>query len=104
MSWLYLSAAIVFEVIGTTLMKFTNGFTRPLASGGVILFYLISTIFMNIAVKYIDLSLVYAIWAGIGTASITLIGFWFFNEPITLVKAGSIVLITLGVIGLSSKL
>jgi small multidrug resistance pump len=104
MSWLYLSAAIVFEVIGTTLMKFTDGFTRPLASGGVVLFYIISTVFMNFAVKYINLSIVYTVWSGVGTACITLIGFWFFNEPMSLVKIGSIVLIILGVIGLNSNL
>ncbi|HEX9014218.1 MAG TPA: multidrug efflux SMR transporter [Anaerolineaceae bacterium] len=102
MSWLYLAAAIVTEVIGTTLMKFTDGFTRPLPSSGVALFYVISTVFMNLAVKYIDLSIVYAIWSGVGTASITLIGWWFFSEPITVVKIGSIFLIVLGVFGLNS--
>ena len=101
MSWFYLALAIVFEVGGTTMMKFTDGFTRPLPSSGVVVLYVISTVFMNFAVRSIDLSIVYAIWSGVGTASITLIGFWFFHEPMSLIKIGSIVLIVLGVIGLN---
>lgn len=101
MSWFYLALAIVFEVGGTTLMKFTQGFTRWLPSAGVMVLYVVSTVFMNFAVRTIDLSIVYAIWSGVGTASITLIGYWFFQEPMTLIKIGSIVLITLGVIGLN---
>ncbi len=103
MSWMYLSGAILFEVIGTTLMKFTDGFTRVLPSAGVVFFYAISTVLMTIAVKFIDLSIVYAIWSGVGTAAITLISFWFFNEPLSVVKVISIVLIVAGVIGLNSK-
>ncbi len=101
MSWFYLALAIVFEVGGTTMMKFTEGFTRWLPSSGVVLLYVVSTVFMNFAVRSIDLSIVYAIWSGVGTASITLIGYWFFQEPMTMIKIGSIVLITLGVIGLN---
>lgn len=103
MSWMYLSGAILFEVIGTTLMKFTDGFTRPVPSTGVVFFYVVSTILMNIAVKFIDLSIVYAIWSGVGTAVITMISFWFFHESLSVVKVLSIVLIVLGVIGLNSK-
>lgn len=101
MSWFYLALAIVFEVGGTTMMKFTEGFTRPLPSSAVVVLYVISTVFMNFAVRFIDLSIVYAIWSGVGTASITLIGYWFFHEPLTALKIGSIALIVLGVIGLN---
>jgi small multidrug resistance pump len=101
MPWLYLAFAIITEVIGTTLMKFTNGFTRFLPSAGVVFFYGGSTGLMALAVKFIDLSIVYAIWSGVGTASITLIGYLFFQEQMTLMKIGSIVLIVVGVIGLN---
>lgn len=101
MDWLNLALAIVFEIGGTTMMKFTAGFTRLLPSSAVVVLYVISTVFMNFAVRTIDLGIVYAIWSGVGTASITLIGFWFFHEPLTLIKVGSIVLIVLGVIGLN---
>jgi small multidrug resistance pump len=103
MQYLYLAGAILFEIIGTTLMKFTDGFTRPVQSTGVIIFYLVSTIFMNLAIKYIDLTIVYAVWSGVGTAAIALLGFWYFKEPVTTVKVLSIFLIVGGVIGLNSK-
>mgnify|MGYP001768378166 CR=1 FL=1 len=45
-----LAGAIFFEVIGTTMIKFNDGFTRPWPSAGVIFFYLISTVLMNIVV------------------------------------------------------
>lgn len=101
MAWFYLAIAIVTEVFGTTLMKFTNGFTRPLPSSGVVIFYVASTVFMNFAVKTIDLSIVYTVWSGAGTAIITMIGYFFFNEPMSLLKIGSIALIVAGVIGLN---
>jgi small multidrug resistance pump len=104
MQYLFLAGAILFEIIGTTMMKFTDGFTRPVQSGGVIIFYLFSMILMNQAIKFIDLTIVYAVWSGVGTAAIALIGFWYFNEPVTTVKVLSIFLIVSGVIGLNSKL
>jgi small multidrug resistance pump len=104
MHYLFLAGAILFEIIGTTMMKFTDGFTRPVQSAGVIIFYLISMILMNQAIKYIDLTIVYAVWSGVGTAAIALIGFWYFNEPVTTIKVLSIFLIVGGVIGLNSKL
>ncbi|HEY9089036.1 MAG TPA: multidrug efflux SMR transporter [Anaerolineaceae bacterium] len=101
MDWFNLALAILFEVGGTTMMKFTAGFTRLMPSTAVVVLYVISTVFMNLAVRSINLGVVYAIWSGVGTAAITLISFWFFQEPLTLIKIGSIVLIVLGVVGLN---
>ncbi len=53
------------------------------------------------ALKKIDLSIAYAIWAGVGTALIVLIGVAHFKEPLTLIKMVSIGLIIIGVVGLS---
>ena len=57
---------------------------------------------MTFAVKKIDMSVSYAIWSGVGTALIALIGFGWFKEPLTTLKIVSIVLIVAGVFGLNA--
>lgn len=53
------------------------------------------------ALKRLDLSVTYAIWSGVGTALAAMIGIAYFREPLTLFKIASLVLVVLGVIGLS---
>lgn len=100
MSWLYLSLAIFFELAGTTAMKFSAGLTRvvPVILMGV--FYAISFLCLALALRYIDVSVAYAIWSGVGTAAIALIGFVWFKESINRLKIASIALILVGVAGL----
>lgn len=100
MPWLLLAFAIVLEVAGTTSMKFANGFEHRFASVLVFVFYALSFSLMMLALKQIELSIAYAIWAGAGTALIAVIGVAWFGEPVTAVKVGSLALIVLGVIGL----
>jgi len=66
-SWLILIAAIILEVAGTTAMKLSDGFTRPLPSVLLVVFYLFSLAALTLALKRIDVSVAYAIWAGVGT-------------------------------------
>jgi len=100
MSWVYLILAIIMEVIGTTNMKLSEGFTKTLPSILMFVFYVFSFAFLTLALKKIDLSLTYAIWSGVGTALIATIGFLYFKEPVTAIKIGSIALIVIGVVGL----
>lgn len=99
-SWLYLIASILLEVSGTTCMKLSEGFTRLWPSVFVAVFYLLSLGGLTLALKQIDISLAYAIWAGIGTALIALIGIVYFQEPASTLKFISLGLIILGVVGL----
>ena len=99
--WLYLAVAIGFEVAGTTCMKLAEGFTRPLPSVLIFVFYGISFAALTLALKRIDLSVAYPIWAGVGTALIAVIGVVAFREPLTAVKLASIALIIAGVVGLN---
>ena len=101
--WLALSGAIVLEVAGTTSMKLSQGFSRPLPSLLLFVFYGMSFTLMTIAVKKIDMSVSYAIWSGVGTALIAVIGFGWFKEPLTTLKIVSIVLIVAGVFGLNAS-
>ncbi len=100
-SWLFLAAAILLEVAGTTAMKFSEGFTRLLPSALIFLFYFLAFTALTLALREIDLSIAYAVWAGLGTALIALIGVVWFGEPLTLVKVLSVTLIVIGVAGLN---
>ena len=100
--WLYLFFAIAFEVAGTTSMKLSEGFSRWLPSTMIFVFYAISFTFLTLALKRLDLSVAYAIWAGLGTALITAIGFIWFKEPVTALKCVCVCLIVAGVVGLKA--
>lgn len=99
--WLFLAGAIALEIAGTTSMKLSHGFSRPLPSVLLFVFYLGSIVALTLALRKIDVSIAYAIWSGVGTAAIALIGILFFREQVSAVKLVSIALIVLGVIGVN---
>ena len=99
--WLFLTAAIVLEVAGTTSLKLSDGLTRLLPSVLLVVFYIGSFSALAFAVKKIEVSTAYAIWSGAGTAMIALIGVWFFNESANAMKFFFILLIIAGVVGLN---
>ena len=99
--WLYLTAAIILEVAGTTSMKLSEGFTRLVPSVLLFVFYFASFTALVFALKKIEVGVAYAIWAGAGTALIALIGIVYFNETADAVKLISILLIIAGVVGLN---
>lgn len=101
MSWIFLISAICMEVCGTTCMKLSEGFSKWLPSLLIFVFYGISFTLMTFAVKKLELSIAYAIWSGVGTLLIALIGLFWFKEPLTILKIGSMVLVIAGVIGLN---
>ena len=98
--WLALAGAITLEIAGTVSMKLSHGFTRPLPSVLLFVFYGCSFALMTVAVKRIDVSVSYAIWSGVGTATIALIGVFWFRETLTSIQVASIALIVVGVFGL----
>lgn len=101
MGWFLLALAIVLEVSGTTCMKLSGGFKEIAPSILVFVFYGLSFTAFIYALKTIDLSITYAIWAGVGLALIAAIGILYFKEPVTALKMVSIGLIVVGVVGLS---
>ena len=100
MYWFYLGLAIIFEVLGTTSMKLSEGFTKIVPSIAMMIFYILSLAVLTMALKKIEMSVAYAIWAGVGTALITVIGLFLFKEEISLMKIVSILFIIIGVVGL----
>ena len=101
MHWLILSGAILFEVGGTTSMKVAAQTGHWLAWTLVFALYAVSFVLLAQALKGIEVGTAYAIWAGVGTALIAMIGVVWFAESLTLVKLGSIALIIAGVVGLN---
>jgi small multidrug resistance pump len=99
-SWLLLVAAIAFEVGGTTCLKLSAGFSRLAPSIGVVVLYLLSFVFLAIALKTLDVGVAYAIWAGLGTALVAAIGIFLFGEPIGAGRIVSMGFIVVGVVGL----
>lgn len=96
----YLLLAIFLEVAGTTSMKLSHGFTKVGPSISIFVFYLLSFGFLTLSLKRLEISFAYAVWSGLGTLLIAIIGVTFFHEPMTFLKAISLLLIISGVIGL----
>jgi len=78
MNYLYLAIAIVSEVIGTTFMKQSEGFTKIVPSLATALFYLVTYYFLALTLKTIPTGVAYAIWSGIGIVLIALLA-WIVN-------------------------
>ncbi|MFC6592921.1 DMT family transporter [Deinococcus lacus] len=97
-SWLYLLGAIVAEVIGTAALKSTRGFTvlgpsLVVAAGYGTAFYLLS-----LALKTIPVGVAYAIWSGLGTALIAVLGWLLYKEALSPLGMLGIALILAGVV------
>ena len=100
MSILYLAAAIVLEICGTTSLKLSEGFTRIGPTAAVVICYAVSFALLSFALRGIDLSIAYAVWSGVGTAIVAAIGILWFHEPAGAWKLLSLAMIVLGVVGL----
>ncbi|MFN6558717.1 MAG: DMT family transporter [Nostoc sp. ChiSLP01] len=102
-SWIYLIAAILFEVSGTTCMKLSEGFTKIVPSVLIFVFYGFCFTFLTLALKKLEISIAYSVWAGLGTILVAMIGMIWFRESATLTKLISVALIIIGVIGINSN-
>jgi small multidrug resistance pump len=101
LAWIYLGAAIATEVVGTLFLRFTDGFTRPMPSIVVVITYVLSLWLTALALKTLEISLAYAVWAGVGTAAVAIIGMAALGETVNGLKLASIALVISGVIGLN---
>ncbi|MES1926715.1 multidrug efflux SMR transporter [Salinisphaera sp. T31B1] len=100
-SWLLLGAAILLEVAGTTCMKLSDGLTRLWPTLGIAVFYLASFACITLALRRIDISIAYAIWAGLGIVLMSVIAALFFGEAMTPWRMACIALVLAGVVGLN---
>ena len=101
MPYLYLFLAIVAEVAGTTCLKLSNGFTRPLPAGVTLVAYAISFYLMSLTLRSIPTGVAYAIWSGVGIVLITAIAWVFLDQRLDAGALAGIVLIVAGVVVLN---
>jgi len=100
MTSLYLALAIVMEVVATSALKASEGFTRLLPSVLVVVGYATAFYLLAVTVRTIPVGVVYAVWSGVGVVLITLVGWLWFGQRldwpaflgIGLIAAGVIVL------------
>jgi multidrug transporter EmrE-like cation transporter len=80
--WLILAAAIVSEVIATSALKASDGFTRIAPSAIVVVGYGLSFWCLSIVLRSIPVGVAYAVWSGLGIVLITIASFFLFGQKI----------------------
>ena len=103
MPWMWLAGAIILEVIATTSLKFSEGFTRLFPSIVVVIgyggaFYALS----QALARGLPLGVAYGTWAAIGVALVAIIGAVLLGESLTWTQIGGIALVMAGVMALES--
>ena len=93
-----LLVAIATEVFATAALPRAEGFSNPVWTAAVVGGYAVSIWLLTIVVKQIPVSITYAIWAGLGTAAIAVVGVLFLDEPVNPAKIAAIALIIIGVV------
>jgi small multidrug resistance pump len=96
--WTYLALAIISEVIATSALKLSDGFSRFWPSTVVVIGYAISFYCLSLILKTLPVGVVYAIWSGAGIALIALIGWIFLDQTLDWPAILGLVLIVAGVV------
>lgn len=97
-AWAFLAVAIGSEILATVLLDRTDQFTRPGWSILVVAGYVTSFACLAQALRTLPVSLAYALWSGIGTAVVAMIGVLFLGEDLSVAKVVGLVLIVAGVV------
>ena len=86
------------EVIATASLKSTEGFTKPIPSIIVLVGYCAAFYFLSLTLDTISIGVAYAIWSGVGVATITVVSYFLYDQKIDLAGILGIGLIIAGVI------
>ncbi len=98
MHWLFLSLAIVTEVLATTALKYADGFTKPIPTGFAVLSLTLSMYLLSLTLRVLPVGIAYAIWAGAGIVLVSLIGLVVFAQKLDLPAVLGIGFILAGVL------
>ena len=101
MHWFYLAIAIVAEVVGTSFLKASAGFTKLLPTVMVAVGYGLAFFFLSLTVDKVPTGIAYAVWSGAGVTLITAIGWLFFGQKLDGPALVGIGLIVTGVVVLN---
>lgn len=97
-AFLFLFVAIIFEIIGTSVLKLSEQFTKVIPSIISIIAYITAFYFLSLTLKTIPVGIAYAIWSGVGIVLISVIGFVYFKQSLDLPAILGLGLIIAGVI------
>ena len=100
MTWLLLVAAGLLEVVWAVGLKYTHGFTRPVASIVTIAAMVASVGLLGLAMRTLPAGTAYAVWTGIGTVGAVLLGIVLFGESAAPARLACVGLIVAGIAGL----
>jgi quaternary ammonium compound-resistance protein SugE len=100
MAWLYLAIAGVLEIVWAVGLKYSEGFSKPLASTVTLVAMAASMWFLALALKQIPIGTGYAVWVGIGAVGTAILGIALFGESAAWPRVACIGLILAGIIGL----
>jgi quaternary ammonium compound-resistance protein SugE len=81
-------------------MKYSKGFTVPIPSIVTAITYILSAVFLALALRHLPLGMAYVMWVTFGIIGTTILGVLLFSEKLTVLQIISIILIIIGVIGL----
>ena len=98
MAYAYLLIAILSEVLATSMLKASDGFTKLIPSIVTFIGYSVSFYFLSMVLKYIPMGISYAIWSGLGIVLISIVGLLAFKQELDLPGIFGMVLIISGVI------
>lgn len=99
--WMLLSIAIVMEVIATSSLKLSDGFSRLWPSFVVVIGYSVSFYLLALTMRSLPMGVIYAIWSGVGLSLVTLVGWILFKQHLSAGALFGIALIIAGVVMLS---
>ncbi len=97
-AWLLLLGAIAVEVASTAALPRTESFHQPLWTAAVLGGYAVSIWLLAVVIRHIPVSVTYAVWAGLGTAGIALVGVLVLGEQLDWVKVLALALVIGGVV------
>ena len=100
MAWVILFVAGLFEVGWAIGLKYSDGFTKPLASTLTIIAMVASVVLLGWAMKSLPVGTAYSVWVGIGAIGTVILGIYLFSEPADFFRLVSVGLIIAGVVGL----
>lgn len=100
MHWLYLSIAVVFEIMVAISAGNAKGFTRAGWTAATLVSGAIATYFLSLALLTFDVGVGYAIWTSVAGVGVVILGTLFFGQRLSLGKFIGIALVIGGVVGL----
>lgn len=100
LAWLILLLAGLFEIVWAIGLKYSHGFTKPLASIVTAIAIIISMVLLGLVAKTLPIGTAYAVWTGIGAVGTALLGILLFGDSANALRLICLALIVLGILGL----